>query len=65
LDDSTLGGPPDIVEKDFQKIMHLCDNLGLELNLSKCEYFSSGDEKEVEKALESFLRLLLQQENKE
>ena len=57
MDDGTLGGPPGIVEKDFQKIMHLCDKLGLEPNLSKCEYISSGDETEVEKAVQSFLRL--------
>jgi len=34
LDDGTSGGPPDIVEKDLQKIMHLCDNLGLKPDLS-------------------------------
>ena len=42
LDDGTLGGIPQSITKDLELILHRSSQLGLNLNLSKCELYVSG-----------------------
>ena len=42
LDDGTLAGPPDLVRADFESIIAAQGSLGLEVNLSKCEFSVLG-----------------------
>ena len=42
LDDATLGGSPESVLEDFVTVMEKADELGLELNASKCELLIFG-----------------------
>jgi len=48
LDDGTLGGPPDVVLSDLQKIIEFSSRLGLSLNFSKCEVMILGTENKQE-----------------
>ena len=43
LDDGCLGGPPDLLQKDIDLIMKSQSDLGLSLNISKCEVISPSD----------------------
>jgi len=46
-----------VVEQDFQKIIDGCNELGLELNFSKCEIFAYGSAEEATKSIDSFCRI--------
>ena len=39
LDDGTIGGAPDVVMRDFTRILRAADWLGLAVNDAKCELF--------------------------
>ena len=42
LDDGTIGGTAELVESDLRTVMTIGEDIGLELNLSKCEAFVFG-----------------------
>jgi len=55
LDDFTLGGPAAVVAKDVSKIALVGGELGLSLNVSKCEVLSHDDFTVADSLLQSFL----------
>ena len=45
LDDATLAGPVETIRADLETVIQMAEEVGLELNLGKCEAFAfSGDE---------------------
>jgi len=55
MDDLTLGGPQSVVEQDVASVMEVGANLGLHLNISKCEVVHSADTNITSDTLKSFL----------
>ena len=51
LDDGTLAGNPDSVRSDFEIIIGRQESLGLEVNVSKCEFSVLGSDHEANEAL--------------
>ena len=56
LDDATLGGSPDSVLDDFTTVMEKADELGLELNISKCELLIFGGSEDTRRQAYTLFR---------
>ena len=56
FDDATLGGSPESVLEDFTTVMEKADELGLELNASKCELLMFGGSEDTRKQAASLFR---------
>ena len=56
LDDATLGGSPESVLEDFTTVMEKADELGLELNASKCELLVFGGPEDSRKQASALFR---------
>ena len=57
LDDITLGGPVEMVAFDVAEIMRIGAEIGLSLNVSKCELIAYSDEVISDTLLQSFNRV--------
>jgi len=57
LDDGTLAGSPSSIAKDLQIIVNKCEDIGLQLNFSKCEFFHCGSEKNAIEAHEKIIAI--------
>ena len=57
MDDITLGGDLECLEKDIQAILDSSDELGLHLNIPECELISLSNESPTNSILSSFLML--------
>ena len=55
LDDVTLGGPMHVVASDVQRVVNIGTQMGLYLNLSKCEIVSHPDTAVNDPLLQSFI----------
>ena len=56
LDDATLGGSPESVLENFTTVMEKADELGLELNASKCELLMLGGSEDARKKAATLFR---------
>jgi len=56
LDDFTLGGPAEVVARDVSKVVEIGGELGLSLNVSKCELVSHDGFTVTDSLLQSFPR---------
>jgi len=57
MDDVTLGGSQDAVARDVQTVMEVGHEVGLDLNISKCELISRPGCVVTDPTLQSFLQL--------
>jgi len=57
MDDVTLGGSQDAVARDVQTIINVGHEMGLDLNISKCELISHPGYVVSDSTLQSFLQI--------
>ena len=57
LDDVSVGGPENLVEADINMISEQCIDLGLSLNISKCELIIGNESLTSEPMLSSFIKV--------
>ncbi|GAU87353.1 hypothetical protein RvY_00219 [Ramazzottius varieornatus] len=58
LDDATVGGDVDRVIVDFQRVVHHCEVLGLELSMDKCEIFVFGGSRKEQLTTKSLAKAI-------
>jgi len=57
LDDVTLGGPVETVASDVAEIVRVGSEMGLSLNVGKCELIAQSDLRVTDTLLDSFIRM--------